>query len=710
MAYTIYFGYLPKSSLIVARTTDIVKDTDLSSLYNIEVSQISFTKDGACSFICNQTQRKINQLAYACYNAFFIKTPNYDTDNELVGYSITTYDIESIEYTSSVNVKITGTLSPYNLALYMQYNSASTNIPLIWNDIRCFNAYVERGYKYDSILNSFSKVNFSTNGDTDLYCLPPYTINKDIFSYSEKVKYTIASKTNHNNDFNNLVYNMLWEIAYILKDATSTSSDGQNSTTIAGNMIYETSKTVNNGGKLDLPYYIICKPLNTNGYDFTVTDTNVSPSVDVSWIDNYDALIKAYEPYVLAKQVTFLPPFLLDTTGDDVTISTSPNTIHFDFAPLNPHINDVNLYYYDGNTLERPRIPLIAQLPYVFDGTVDLTNYGDLFVSPISKTYTVSDLADMDLNPYINLITQELRLTDNQANSYTYSLINLGNYSELHIKTYMSFDVGDMYAYSCIDTSYLSNSVLKEQATQDYRGLLSRYNNSLLWNKDLLAEFMSQNKNFYKIRDTEFENYVRNWFFNTTLSLGASVVAENILGGAKSVTTGYQGIKNYYTTIAKEDYNLDSLQSAPDKLGGSSNDTLFYSNNRQMGVYVDFYQTSRLVKHALWQDFIKYGLYINRYVTDDQAYYYTHFTGTFDRKHLKYFKGVMRLKPFYRTETIGDKYKNSYLCTDTCLKKLETNLQDGCYIVKDSNNDIFSPSDSANELEIFNAYINYDLF
>lgn len=705
MAYTIYFGYLPKSSLIVSRTTDIVKDTELANLYSNEVSQISFTKDGGCNFICEQTQRKITQLAYACYNAFFIKVPNYNSDGDLVGNTIIPYDIESVEYVGSVNVRISGTLSPYSLALYLQYNNTSTNIPLIWNDIRCFNAYVERGYKYDSILNNVGKVNFSSNADTDIYCLPPYSINKDRFSYSEKVKYNIATKTDYDNDFNDLIKDMLWEICYILPDAVSTSSDGLNSTTLFGNNIsYDTTtKTVNNNSRIMLPYYVFCKPLLPPHKYFTFEGNNGASG----WGYVYDEMVKAYEPYILAKQVTFLPPFLLDTTGDNVSIGTT--TTNVTFAVNNPYVITPEVCYYEGNTLKQKQLPLIFNLPYVYDGTVNLNNYG-VFHSGLNQTYTKSDLGDMDTNPYINMITQELRITDNQNGSYTYNLVNLGRYDELHISTYMSFDIGTMYAYSCIDTSYLQASVLKSQATQDYRGLLTNYNNSLLWNSDLLKQYMAQNKNFYQIRNTDFSKYVENWFFNTSTSLGLSMVAESVTGAVSSAKSGYLGVKNYWNDIKKEDYNLDNLQSAPDKLSGSANDTLFYSNNRQLGIYVDLYETSRLVKHALWQDFIKYGLYINRYVTDDQAYYYTHFMSYYDRKHLKYFKGTLRLKPFYRGETIGDKYVNSYLCSDSCLKTMETYLQNGCYVVKDSNNDIFNPSDSASELEIFNNYIDYDLF
>ena len=703
MAYTIYFGYLPKSSLIMSRTIDIVKDTDLANLYSIDVSQISFTKDGGCNFICEQTQRKITQLAYACYNAFFIKVPNYNSDGDLVGNTIIPYDIESIEYVGSVNVRISGTLSPYSLALYLQYNNASTNIPLIWNDIRCFNAYVERGYKYDSILNNVGKVNFSSNADTDIYCLPPYTINKDRFSYSEKVKYNVATKSDHDDDFNDAVKDLLWEVCYILRDATSTSADGTNSTTITGNMVYATTKTVNQNGTVELPYIIICKPLLEPHKYFTFETSDGAQG----WVLNYDRIVSAYEPYILAKQVTFLPPFQLDTTGDLVVFPT--NTVHIEFAPTNPHVHIAKVYYYEGNTLEEHWLPIMANLPYVYDGTVDLNNYG-VFHSGLNQTYSGSDLSDMDSNPYINMITQELRITDNQNGSYTYNLVNLGRYDELHISTYMSFDLGEMYAYSCIDTSYLQASVLKSQATQDYRGLLTSYNNSLLWNSDLLKQYMAQNKNFYNIRNADFSNYVENWFFNTSTSLGLSMLAESVTGAVSSAKSGYLGVRNYWNNIKKEDYNLDNLQSAPDKLSGSANDTLFYSNNRQLGIYVDLYETSRLVKHALWQDFIKYGLYINRYVTDDQAYYYTHFMNGYDRKHLKYFKGTLRLKPFYRGETIGDKYVNSYLCTDSCLKNIETYLQNGCYVAKDSNNDMFNPSDSASELEIFNNYIDYDLF
>ena len=698
MAYTIYFGYLPKSSLIVDRSTNIVVDTDLANLYNFEVSQISFTQNGGASFIIPQTQHKIDHMAFACYNAFFIKTMNYDDDGVYQGYSITTYDITNIAYSSATNVKITGILSPYNLAVSLNYNSNGFNKHMVWNNMHSFNTYVERGYKWDSIINSSQKVNFSSTGNTDIYCLPPFDLNKDIYKYSEKIKYKIADGTSDDTTINNYFENVLWEIAFLQTPATN--DEGRNT-------IYErTTKVVNTGGKMEMPYLILCKPLN-----LSIDLGFKSGGAYYNWGTSYDNIINSFTSFVMAKQVTFLPPFKLGA-GESITYDSVLDKYIINIIDTSEHVQQNLIYSHDaGDNPLYATIIRIKKTPYVFNGSVVLSNYetAGMITNPISKTYAPSDLANISTNPYINLITQEIRLSDNQGNSYTYPLINLGYFSQLNFNTYVSFDMGEMWTYTTIDTSYLSQSVMNTYYGKNYCGLLTRFNNCLLWNVDLLKDYMSQNRNFYlqreEIQKQTYRKFLQDMFFVTR-----SVATKNYGGAMSEFSSGISRLRDYDTSITLQDYGLDNLQYAPDKLQGQENDTLFYSNNRLLGIYVDFYTTRDVVKKAVWQDFIDYGMYINRVVDDTTAYEYMHLTNNmYDRKHLKFFKGNAKLKPFYIGETIGNKYVDNYLCLDSCIKKLEKNINDGCYILKDDGT-IFKPYDSSSELQIFNDYISNDLF
>ena len=700
MAYTIYFGYLPKSSLIVDRTTNIVVDNDLANLYNFEVSQISFTNNGGASFIIPLTQHKIDHMAFACFNAFFIKTMNYDDDGVYQGYSITTYDITNISYSQATNVKITGVLSPYNLALSLNYSSGGDNKYMKWTYLDGFNAYIERGYRASSIIKpATQKVNFSSKADTDLYCMPPFDIKKNIFTYSEKIKYVIANGTAHDSDINEYFKDVLWEIAFLQYPAELVK--GNHSSTIW----QKTGKYANNGGVVELPYFIICKPINTS-IDFKFYSS--ADNAWHSWAGDYDKMVDAYAVNILSKQVTFLPPFKLGA-GDDIKYESLADRYEVNLASTSDHGQISYIYNWDAN--DNPlyvAVMRIKRVPYVFNGSVSINNFktAGMITNESTKTYSANDLADIDKNPYINLITQEIRLSDNQGKSYTYPLISLGSFNSLAFKTYVSYDLGEMWCYTTVNTSILYNSILNENFTKDYCGLLTRFNNSLLWNVDLLKEFMAQNRNFYNQREEiQYKTYakvVKDWLIS-----GVDIAGKNYGGAIGGLMNGISRYWDYDTRVNLENYKLDNLQEAPDKIVGQENDTLFYSNNRQLGVYIDFYQTNDMVKKALYQDFIKYGIYINRLVNDTELHDFLYVNnGSYDKLNIKYFKGSLRLKP---NSFDTNNYQNNYLCADTCLKKLESMLENGCYIFKDSNGD-FKPYKSDSELNIFNTYLNNNLF
>ena len=719
MAYTIYFGYLPKSTLIVDRSTNIVLDSDLSKLYSVEVAQISFTRNGGASFIIAQTQHKIDHMAFACYNAFFIKTMNYDDDGVYQGYSITTYDITDISYSQATNVKITGILSPYNLALSLNYSSGGNNTHMQWQNIKGFNAYVERGYKYDSILNSSHKANFSATADTDLYCLPPFKIKKDILKSSTKVKYDLitaslvsdAVKTIANDIFNTCA----WELTYILNDISQAASGG---VTISYSFL-GTRYKVNNAGKEIMPYTIIFKPLvngnyiNIGGasYNFKIYDSIRNEYRN--WCSAYDDIVEHYKPYILSKQISFVPPVIF-SGNDTMTITTvSPNNYDLEIKIDSDAYAEMEyIDWYDASDDQIYGSPIVscAQTPEYYNGDIVLSNLTGLYQVLTTTTFSSADLVNITKNPYVNLHTQELRITDIQGGSYTYPLINLGSYNQLKLKTYIGFNLGEINTYTAFDVSYLNDSVLNSEMTKDYRGLFSSYNNAILFNEDLLKTYMAQNKNFYGIRQNNRDAFFIQWSTNLAGSITSSVgsfVNDNWIGAASNLSNSLyssaSSLLNYRIKIQNEDLQLDNLQSAPDKIAGQENDTLFYSNNRNMGIYVDLYITDGLTKKALFEDFILYGIYINRYVEDASNYIHiTNFSG--DRTYIKYFKGTLLLKPFGANDTIGDKYVNSYLATDTCLNKLESYLSAGCYTLKEGTTP-FKPYDSSSELQLYNTYL-----
>ena len=714
MAYTIYFGYLPKSTLIVDRSTNIVLDSDLANLYSFEVAQISFTQNGGASFIIPQTQHKIDHMAFACYNAFFIKTMNYDDDGVYQGYSITTYDITDISYSQATNVKITGILSPYNLALSLNYSSGGDNTHMQWRDIKGFNAYVERGYKYDSILNSSHKVNFSTTADTDLYCLPPFSIKKDILKSSAKIKYDVATGgliTDSVKAVVNEVFNTCaWELSYMLNDIVQD---------VCSYHFGGTKLIVNNINSEVLPYTIIFKPL-INGNSITVNGATYTFKIyDAihqnwhNWCDKYNDIVKAYQPYILSKQVSFLPPVLFGG-ADTITLNqTSPNNYDIEITVSDTSYAQMDyIDWIDTSTQTITGSPIVScnHAPQYYFGHITLSDLTGLYQVSTSTTFTSADLVDITKNPYVNLHTQELRLTDTQGVSYTYPLINLGSYNVLYFKTYIGFNLGSIEAYTAIDTSYLTDSVLNSDMVKDYRGLYTSYNNSILFNEDLLKDFMSQNKNFYNIRQNNRDAFFIQWSTNLASSITSSVSSfanGNWIGTASNLSNSlYDSVGsflNYRIKIQNEDLQLDNLSGAPDKIKGGENDTLFYSNNRLLGIYVDLYTTNGITKKALFEDFILYGIYINRYVDDPSNYIHiTNFSG--DRTYIKYFKGSLVLKPFGANDVIGDKYVNSYLASDTCLHKLESYLSAGCYTLKEGTTP-FKPYDSSSELQLFNTYL-----
>ena len=693
MAYTIYFGFLPKNTTILQRNTPVFPDSSISSCYTFDVSQISYGANGDASFVISLNDVKIERGAIECFNAFFVKHKAKNGGVETTYY--TPYQIINTDYTGSINVKITGRLAPYVKELSIKDDT--TDVSLQWANLNFRDTYIKYGYKYNSILKSNGSVNFSTTGATDLYCKPETPIKCDILKYSEKVKHNISSI---DDDFNTICMDTLWELAYIQPN-TSVFSDDQT--------FPRTKKRTNNNGYIELPYFITCRPINS---EYTWKIAGGGQYHDV--VANYDTICDVYQSYIIGKQVVPLPPFLLNTGSTETYIDEDNKIIIIGPSLSNPYISTSQMFHETASTYVWGI--RINELPAVYSGSVNSTNYTNngLFTCYL-QTFTANDLGTKSKNPYVNLHTQELRLSDNLGNYYTYPLINLGELEGIGVKTYMSFDAGTTFLYTCIDTAKATGSLYNTYMGKDYRGLSCAFNNTLMWETNLLKDYMAQNKNFYYQRNVldhdklvadEMTGIAKNYTGNIVSAI-ASGGASLLVGGItsmwnKTYDTMKEQLIDYPYKIATEDTQLDNLQSAPANIKGAFNDSLMYSNNRQMGIYIDFYIADEITVNTLFQQFIRKGIYINRYVNDTDAKNYLTITNNnYDRKYLKYAQANTNV-----LDTTATTLTSTVECERTCLGQLALNLINGCYVFYDNDsNATLIVANSQYENNIYNLYL-----
>ncbi len=692
MAYKIYLGFLPKNTTILQRSTPVFPDSSISNCYTCDVSQISYGTNGDASFVISLNDVKIERGAIECFNAFFIKHEAKVGGVTTIYY--TPYHITKIDYSSSINVVINGRLSPYVKELSIK--DTATDVPLEWSNLKFRDTYIKYGYKYNSILDSYGAVNFSTTGATDLYCNPELPITCDILKYSEKVIHNISIL---DDDFNRICADTLWELAYIQPN-TSVFSDDQT--------FPRTKKPTNANGYIELPYFITCKPINS---EYTWKIAGGGNYHDV--VENYDKICDVYQSYIIGKQVVPLPPFLLNVGVTETSVDEGTKTIIIGPSLSNPYVSTSQMFHETASTYIWGF--RVNELPKVYNGVVNSSNFttNGLF-DTYNQTFTATDLGKKNKNPYVNLHTQELRISDNLGNSYTYPLINLGNLEGISVNTYMSFDAGTTHLYSTIPSAKATGSLYNSYMSKDYRGLVSTFNNTLMWETNLLKDFMAQNKNFYYQRETlDYDKMVADEMTKTSMSF-TNLITGGIVGGAMGILGGIgKAYKDFYGVvkeqlidypykIATEDTKLDNLQSAPANIKGAFNDSLMYSNNRQMGVYIDFYVASDITVSTLFEQFIRKGIYINRYVNDTDAKNYLTITNnTFDRKYLKYVQANTNV-----LDNTVTTLTNTLECERTCLSQLSINLINGCYVFYDNDSEsTLVASNSQYENNIYNLYL-----
>ena len=178
MAYNVYFGRIPFGrSDTLLNIYDIDKE-HLDSYFKVTVSDVSYpttynfgifnsykADSLGLEFVFSLDSSSYSQHFFDDYNIVYLERE----------FLYTPFDILSIEYTGSNHFRCKCLLSNYCLA-----KQPYTGIDV--NHLKLHNGYIKYGYKYDSLVNSEGKVNYSLYRDTDLY-RPPYLSNISTILY-----------------------------------------------------------------------------------------------------------------------------------------------------------------------------------------------------------------------------------------------------------------------------------------------------------------------------------------------------------------------------------------------------------------------------------------------------------------------------------------------------------------------------------------------
>lgn len=684
MSYKLYLGFIPFVNVAdgIMQSSDIesyVKTSSLSSYTSVEVDNFRILNDGTISFIIDLGDTKTATLNFDQFNAVICPVTTID-------YKF--YRIRSIAYTSSTNYLITADPMTLNGVRSVK----TTKKPLLNpNTVSSKSSFVEWGYAYDSIVDSNGKLRLDNMGGSDLYVpiddmpeptIPVYhqQIEQDATYYNTNL--SLTDKNLINKYINKYVVG--WVLYYL--SPNQQYNDANNHIVDTSNASYNYANDDDNWGTLSYISYqknvpistaCVCMPIinrnklaednyrlifSAHGLHATDTDTDLE-----RMLLNSESRIDLagdgdFTPYIIHSKVVKNIPFkdnLFYSISEaqygiapDITVVTIKLRLSYlnydtnwDGAPAIEISGDKRRYLLlkNYNGLPRPSIVIYNNTLKTYGYPTGFGTYDQV----ISKT----DLSSSS-NPYIAVNSVNLKIRDMCGGEFTLTPLQLGRFNSLRFFMLESLTPDTTKQYVYVDTSYLTDSLLRANSKYNFVGMLDEIDNTYPYSKDQLDIFLANNKNFFlqKIAGTLTNGITSGIDYATGKWVAGAMLKtkrKHLSGVITNKETEQKG--NIDSANISNDYFDSSMQilnliSSPDYMSSMSTNPFFSISVDGFGFFLDMYVVSDLVRNIAYRDFVEKGIHIHRYVDDSDVTKYLSITANdYDKKYYKYCKGNFNL-------------------------------------------------------------------
>lgn len=478
--------------------------------------------------------------------------------------------------------------------------------------------FIEWGYAHDSVCKEDGTLNITSSKNADLYTTC-YKGSCEIVKKRYPLVFDVCDNTSDSKYFGEHI--LYWVYIYVEPREYNISGTTVNVKGTYYGAPYDE-------GIMQLPYTILCYPVMEQNYAMTF---NNIPLDDIAF-----SLFRATNQdtsYVYSLRISATPPsqalfYTIDRTNNTINLQTPSENLY-----------NSNIYsLLDFTSAGLIQITHITKDPYKTTTILnsDMQDNGYPLGTQTGQVISKEDFKSVN-NPYINLHTTKLRLTNSIGGTYDYSPVDLGLFYQIGFLIYDPLLIDNTNVFICVDTSYLTYSRFTQTTIEDYNGLLSIGNTNMVYSNDLLAQYIANNKNTY---DTFY--FKLNYGVLRNLSNGfASMSSKPIMGLQKSMWVPADTIsqKNVF-----ED-SMENLESARDTLNYTANNIFMGYALKGIGYFVEIVTTTDYVKDILYRQFVDRGINLDRYIADDRVSKYLSITDKdYDKANYKYVKASANLK------------------------------------------------------------------
>lgn len=736
--YTLKLSYLPYIGESLVLNQDNFSAVQPTSYAEFKCNNIRFGSNGSFVVVVDTGTLSVVGTTFSNYVQTgymfdFIRTGAINfcelTDNE---GTTTYYQINDCRYVSANRFEISCLNTLYNVYGASNFNFTSVGV------IPAQNPFIERGYAFDSLLTGSTSVScrWDKNALTDMYATSPFDININQLEGRLKLKWKeVDTAAGVMLDF--CKKPKAWLNVYVNTGVEYTFSGSNNLTRKV-----KFGDTPVSNGKLEdittnypsLPYAILTLPI------FEGTEALYLPTPPEFEGTGYSAWCNAYGAQALVSQIAkmvgeshiyqisvtpYAPCKLYGTMGGTGTSYQYTPTSgsygipsDYDVIPLGryPDNDGFNMCCLKANYVDiSPRLSIPVERAELSTIAIEYNTMFDYNLS--ASTLSTSS------NPYILFNTRKIVLSDISGNKFDVDLMKIGRINpNLVFKSTSGFDIGANNYAVWLDTSTLpyntfaSNySGYTNDIVKNGYGLIASAVNGYTYSVNQLESFLANNQNYYVTRNATEKLARTENILNATFGIiqGLTQVATGVstanpvavTGGiTKTGSSALSGVlkeQSIQLTRQNSDRHLADLGNAPESLL-STNSVLFQTAIQQMGFYLSFYKASNRDINNLINDFIVYGLPVNKYVSTAECRKYITFTNSkFDLTNYKYVKGTISLTGNWGTG-VGFNNQAANIWSGAVRRglemyKLSSNIIDGS-----ANN---SSVDSMPK-EVFNAWVN----
>lgn len=620
----VYFSFLDDKSTII--TSDIKIPRSLL----LDMSEVN-------NLVINTNGVQVS-LPVADYDSAYMGTQNCllvskVKSEEILIYHITDYKFVG-KYMTINAINTPYTINKNNITTDSDYYIINTQLP-----DNAITTFIEWGYAHDSVCKEDGTLNITRTKDSDLYH-PCYNGACEIVKYREKLVFDLCdNETDSRFLSDNISY---WVYVYVepRKYVVATTGDsGDREQTLYGSTF----------DRINLPYGILCFPIYKDGVvPFMFYNSNQTTQLDINPIDSRAFLLfrelNNDTSYIYSLKMSATPPtpkINYTRVGNKFYIhGGTPEEINtqYNIFIMGSPTSEVSYAFFQVEpNSQKPfeTLPILNSTLQEYGYPVG-TRTGQIVTNQVFKSKE---------NPYIALYTNRLRIKNSTGDEYDYSPLDLGLFYNIGFKLYDPRTIDNTSCFLCVDTSYLTYSILNDDTITSYNGLLTTSNSDLVYNTDLLAEYLANNKNTYN-----------SFYLRRNLGLGRKIMdgIPQIIAGAftkdwASVSKGANDILtagvNAFASTKQFNWSLENLQSAKDKINYTNNSMYLGADIMGLGYFVEVVSTTEYAKELLYQEFIDKGINMNKYVPNDRVSKYLSITdNAYDKANYKFVKANATLK------------------------------------------------------------------